>query len=153
LLAVTYSALLSDRLQSIHESFVWEYTGSFDCWNAYNVPTNQHLTVTRTFVTPNNRLTIVGLRPTSAFSVFFTSSTIVDQGGRSLGSHSVAQPQWVSWVSGHPQKFKLGVSDTPKKVYGEYHAICCRPITSLAWCNLLPMDALYILTWISDIKG
>jgi len=27
---------------------------------------------------------------------------------------AVAQPLWVSWVSGHPQKFKFRVTDTPK---------------------------------------
>jgi len=42
-----------------------------------------------------------------------------------------------------PPKIQVGVSDTHKKVNGEYHAICCRPTTSLVWCNLLPMDALY----------
>jgi len=31
---------------------------------------------------------------------------------------SVAQPLWVSWVSGHPQKLRLWVSDTPKKLKG-----------------------------------
>jgi len=28
---------------------------------------------------------------------------------------AVAQPLWVSWVSGHPEKFKLGCP-TPQKV-------------------------------------
>jgi len=37
------------------------------------------------------------------------------EGGGNCTSKAVAQPQWVSWVSGHPQKFKLGVSDTPQK--------------------------------------
>jgi len=36
-----------------------------------------------------------------------------------LGHVAVAQPLKVSWVSGHPQKFKLGVRH-PKKVKGEY---------------------------------